>query len=133
MTPTLAAFTNAGNLTGTTFTSYTVPAPALTSCTLGGSGNNRTVTFNWTGVTSPATTYTGDPGTLTTTSDTIGGTGAAPTYALAFSTSGGSGNRGKTATITISPSLTATPSWTGPVDTGTVSISGSGTLTCSVV
>jgi signal peptidase I len=116
--PTLAAWSDAGGVSGTTLTAYRVPAPVIASCdptSPGLSGTTRHVTYTWPGVTSPATTYNVAVANITTTGITVAGT-TTKTVDIAYDTSNAAGNRQKTATVTITPAV-AGP-WSGPTGKG---------------
>jgi signal peptidase I len=103
--PTLAAWTDAVPVSGTTLTAYTVPKPVITSC----SANLFAVTVTWTAATSPyALTYqavvaeTGQALTVT-----ANGTTRSTVYPTALQTVAGA-----TRTVQITAALANTPSWT---------------------
>lgn len=112
---TMAAWNDSVDVTGASFTGYTVPQPTLT-CLAGtpsSTGNTQHMSYSWPGVTAPGTTYT----------VAVSGLGVAPTTTLsgtttrtldiAYDSSKGS-NKGAVATVTVSPALTASSSWAGP-------------------
>jgi len=103
--PTLAAFTDAVPVGGTTVTAYTVPKPVITGC----STSLLAVTVTWTAVSSPyALTYsavvveTGQTLTVTGTGGTRSARYATPLQSVA----------GVTQTIRITAALPSASTWT---------------------
>jgi hypothetical protein len=103
--PTLAAWTDAVPVTGTTLTAYTVPKPVITGCT----ANLLGVTVTFTAVTSPyALTYqavVAETGQALTVSGT--GTTRSAAYPTALQTVAGA-----TRTVQITAELPNASSWT---------------------
>ena len=103
--PTLAAFTDAVPIGGTTVKAYTVPKPVITGCSAG----LFTVTVSWTAVSSPyALTYRAvvvETGQVLTVAGT--GTTRSAQYATTIQTVAGA-----TQTIRITSALASTPTWT---------------------
>jgi signal peptidase I len=110
--PTLAAWTDAGGVSGTTLTAYRVPQPAVpTSCTVGGTAGARTVTIQWPAVTSPGTTYVVSVSTVVGSVGSV--TGTTTKQVIVTYNANTAGNQNKMGTVTITPSLTTTPAWVG--------------------
>lgn len=111
---TWASWTDSGALSGLGATSYTVPTPALT-CAVAGSGKKRTITFQWTAVTSPPTTYTASVETLFEPTITMTGT-TLRTLTVSYDP-GEVANHNQTVTVAVTPTLSDVPSWNGPAGT----------------
>jgi hypothetical protein len=115
--PTLAAFTDPVTISGMTETAYTVPAPDGNSCALltPGSVTTRGVNLIWP-TAAKTTTYTTVVTGITATSKNVVTVGSDKQLQVRYNPSVVA-NQSKIATVTATPALTSTPSWTGPVTT----------------
>jgi signal peptidase I len=113
---TLAAWNDSVDVTGASMTGYTVPKPVVASCSRTPAGTTllRHATLTWPGVTSPPTTYTAVVSGITGATTTFAGT-TTRTVDVAYNP-GTASNLNKRVTVTLTPALTASPTWTGPTD-----------------
>jgi signal peptidase I len=115
-TPTMAAWSDPATVSGTTTTAYTVPAPDGSSCALltPGSTSSRGVNLTWPTPTK-GTSYTTSVTGITATRSLVT-VGSNQQLQVRYNP-GTSANQSKIATVTATPNLTATTSWTGPTTT----------------
>lgn len=122
--PTLAAWADAGTVSGTTVAAYTVPAPDGSTCAVasGGTTSLRGVNLTWPANVAPLpllsynTSTTGISGATTNLTDvTVNGV---PSKRIQVTYNPGlTANQGKIVTVRATPRLTSTSTWVGPVTT----------------
>lgn len=117
VTPTLAAWTDPADVTGTSLTAYTVPAPAGGTCAVaaGGGPTSRGVDLTWPapGATLPTLGYNVGVTGLTGATWSIATVGATKVLTVSYNPDDPL-NMSRAVTVTAGAYLSGTPSWLSP-------------------
>ena len=128
--PTLAAWTDAVAVSGTTLATYSVPAPAGDGCAAWASGNStlRGVDLTWPANVTPLPSLSYAPAVsgLTGATTSVVSVGPDDQLQVRYDPSMPA-NQDQVVTVTVTPRLTSAESWTGPATSWTFQTGGTAT------